>query len=87
MISKIAGTYDAYTKNVQHNARLAAKKREEKKAEEVQTENKIDNPPQSSDYHADYEQSPKDVYLAEYYRSLGSRLAVMNRIKQAEEEN
>ncbi len=85
MISKIAGSYDAYTKNVQHNSRVEAKKREEKKAQEVQTDNNIDKQPQSSDFHADYQQSPKDVYLAEYYRTLGQRLSVMNRIKQADE--
>ncbi len=85
MISKIAGSYDAYTKNVRHNARVEAKKREEKKAQEVQTDNKIDTPPQSSNFHADYQQSPKDVYLTEYYRTLGQRLSVMNRIQQADE--
>lgn len=85
MISKIAGTYDAYTKNVRHNAKVEAKKREDKKAQEVQTDNNIDKQPQSSDFHADYQQSPKDVYLAEYYRTLGQRLSVMNRIKQSEE--
>lgn len=85
MISQITNRHDAFIKNLQHASRSEGKKHKEKNAQRIQTDNNIDKQPQSDDFHANYEQSPKDVYLEEYYRTLGQRLSIMNRIKEAEE--